>query len=165
MFQTSSTTIAIFLAAAVAILIWVILNKTTFGYAEGRRPEQERRPLRWHQRRTSSSPWLCRRSGRLRRTLLPVNVSVEPAELHQPADHDQQRHLCGPAGRLNPIGTIFSIFISHISVSGSFLSTSITHRDLDLIQRYHHPVRILHVLFPWQDPPMLFKNADRDPIT
>ena len=32
MFQTNSTTIAIFLAAAVAILIWVILNKTTFGY-------------------------------------------------------------------------------------------------------------------------------------
>ena len=32
MFQTNSTTIAIFLAAAVAILIWVVLNKTTFGY-------------------------------------------------------------------------------------------------------------------------------------
>ena len=32
MFQTNSTTIAIFLAAAVAVLIWVILNKTTFGY-------------------------------------------------------------------------------------------------------------------------------------
>ena len=32
MFQTNSTTIAIFLAAAVAVLIWVVLNKTTFGY-------------------------------------------------------------------------------------------------------------------------------------
>ena len=32
LFQTNSTTIAIFLAAAVAVLIWVVLNKTTFGY-------------------------------------------------------------------------------------------------------------------------------------
>ena len=32
LFQTNSTTIAIFLAAVVAILIWVVLNKTTFGY-------------------------------------------------------------------------------------------------------------------------------------
>ena len=32
LFQTNSTTIAIFLAAAVAVLIWVILNKTIFGY-------------------------------------------------------------------------------------------------------------------------------------
>lgn len=31
LFQTNSTTIAIFLAAAVAVLIWVVLNKTTFG--------------------------------------------------------------------------------------------------------------------------------------
>ena len=30
LFQTNSTTIAIFLAAAVAVLIWVVLNKTTF---------------------------------------------------------------------------------------------------------------------------------------
>ena len=34
LFQTNSTTIAIFLAAAVAVLIWVVLNKTTFGYAD-----------------------------------------------------------------------------------------------------------------------------------
>ena len=32
LFQTNSTTIAIFLAAIVAVLIWVVLNKTTFGY-------------------------------------------------------------------------------------------------------------------------------------
>ena len=31
-FQTNITTIAICLAAVVAILIWVVLNKTTFGY-------------------------------------------------------------------------------------------------------------------------------------
>ena len=32
MFQTNSTTIAIFLAIVVAIVIWVVLDKTTFGY-------------------------------------------------------------------------------------------------------------------------------------
>ena len=32
MFQTNSTTIAIFLSIVVAILIWVVLDKTTFGY-------------------------------------------------------------------------------------------------------------------------------------
>ena len=32
LFQTNSTTVAIFLAATVAVLIWVVLNKTTFGY-------------------------------------------------------------------------------------------------------------------------------------
>ena len=32
MFQTNSTTIAIFLAVVVAIIVWVILEKTTFGY-------------------------------------------------------------------------------------------------------------------------------------
>ena len=32
LFQTNSTTIAIFLAAVVAVLVWVVLNKTTFGY-------------------------------------------------------------------------------------------------------------------------------------
>ena len=76
MFQTNSTTIAIFLAAAVAVLIWVILNKTTFGYElkavglnksaaryAGNQREEEHHPLHGH----------CRRSGRLRRrTLLPV---------------------------------------------------------------------------------------------
>src|SRR5699024_1432260 len=31
-FHTTSNTIAIFLAIAVAILIWVVLEKTTFGY-------------------------------------------------------------------------------------------------------------------------------------
>ena len=32
MFQTNSTTIAIFLAIVVAVVIWVVLDKTTFGY-------------------------------------------------------------------------------------------------------------------------------------
>ncbi|WP_414601289.1 ABC transporter permease [Gemmiger sp.] len=32
LFHTSNTTIAIFLAIAVAVLIWVVLEKTTFGY-------------------------------------------------------------------------------------------------------------------------------------
>ncbi len=32
LFQTSNTTIAIFLAIIVAIVVWVVLEKTTFGY-------------------------------------------------------------------------------------------------------------------------------------
>ena len=32
LFHTSNTTIAIFLAIIVAIVVWVVLEKTTFGY-------------------------------------------------------------------------------------------------------------------------------------
>ena len=46
MFQTNSTTIAIFLAIVVAIVIWVILDKTTFGRSEERRVGKECRS-RW----------------------------------------------------------------------------------------------------------------------
>lgn len=59
LFQTNSTTIAIFLAAAVAVLIWVVLNKTTFGYelkAVGLNKSAARSPASTR-RRTSSSPW------------------------------------------------------------------------------------------------------------
>ncbi len=69
MFQTNSTTIAIFLAAVVAILIWVVLNKTTFGYelkAVGL--NKNARPLRRHQREEEEHHPLhghCRCAGRL----------------------------------------------------------------------------------------------------
>ena len=60
MFQTNSTTIAIFLSIVVAILIWVVLDKTTFGYelkAVG--PEQKTPPATpaSTRRRTWSSRW------------------------------------------------------------------------------------------------------------
>ena len=49
---------------------------------------------------------------------------MEPPEHHQPACHGLQRHRHRSAGSSNPIGTIFSsIFISHITVGGSFLPT------------------------------------------
>ena len=46
LFHTSNTTIAIFLAIIVAIVVWVVLEKTTFGYElKAVWPEQERRAL------------------------------------------------------------------------------------------------------------------------
>ena len=133
MFQTNSTTIAIFLAIVVAVVIWVILEKTTFGYelkAVGlnknaaryaginEKPQQERRPLCRHQRKEKPGPLdgHRRRPGRLwRGPVLPVwRVRVESPELHHSAGHGLQRHFGGPAGQLQPhrhhlLGPILSV--------------------------------------------------------
>ena len=104
LFQTNSTTIAIFLAAVVAILIWVVLNKTTFGYELKAVGLNKSCPLRRYQRKEEHHPLYghCRCAGRLwRGPVLPVQRGpVEPPELHQPARHGLQRHLRCPAGKL-----------------------------------------------------------------
>ena len=168
MFQTNSTTIAIFLAAAVAILIWVILNKTTFGYelkAVGLNKSAARSPASTR-RRTSSLHGHCRRSGRLRRRpLLPVQrLSVEPAELHQPAGHGLQRYLCGLAGKLQPHRhhLLRDLHLPHLGRRLFPVHQVLPHRDLRPDQRYHHlSVRILHAV-PWQDPLHAVQECGQD---
>ena len=169
LFQTNSTTIAIFLAAVVAILIWVVLNKTTFGYElkavglnksaaryAGHQREEEHHPLHGH----------CRCAGRLwRGPVLPVQRGpVEPPELHQPAGHGLQRHLrCPLLASSNPIGTIFSaLFISHISVGGTFLSTKYYPTEIaDLISGIIIYLCAFSMLFRGKIQKLLFKNADK----
>ena len=88
---------------------------------------------------------------------------MEPAELHQPARHGLQRHLRCPAGKLQPIGTIFSaLFISHISVGGTFLSTKYYPTEIsDLISGIIIYLCAFSMLFRGKIHALLFKNADK----
>ena len=74
--------------------------------AQGCGPEQERCPLRRHQREEEHHPLHghCRCTGRFWcGPVLSVQcVPVEPAELHQPADNGLQRHFRCTAGKLQP---------------------------------------------------------------
>ena len=68
--------------------------------------------------------------------------------------------LCNPC---NPIGTIFSaIFISHISVGGSFLSTKYYPTEIsDLISGIIIYLCAFSMLFRGKIHALLFKNADK----
>lgn len=129
LFQTNSTTIAIFLAAAVAILIWVVLNKTTFGYelkAVGLNKNAARYAGINEKKNIILSMTIAGALAGFGAGLLylsggaewnPLNTTTLPA-----------MGFNGIATALlassHPIGTIFSsLFISHISVGGSFLPT------------------------------------------
>ena len=139
MFQTNSTTIAIFLAAAVAILIWVILNKTTFGY---------------ELKAVGLNKSAARYAGINEKKNIILSMAIAGA-------------LAGFAVALlassNPIGTIFSaIFISHISVGGSFLSTKYYPTEIsDLISGIIIYLCAFSMLFRGKIHSMLFKNADK----
>lgn len=103
----------------VAILIWVVLNKTTFGYelkAVG--PEQGAARYAGINEKKNiilSMAIAGALAGFGAGLFYLSNVGQWNPELHQPARHGLQRHLRCPAGKLNPIGTIFSaLFISHL---------------------------------------------------
>ena len=129
MFQTNSTTIAIFLAIVVAIVIWVILDKTTFGYelkAVGLNKNAARYAGINEKKNLVLSMVIAGALAGFGAGLYylsgvsewnPLNSTTLPAM-------GFKRHFGGAAGQLQPIGTIFSaLFISHITVGGSFLST------------------------------------------
>ena len=133
MFQTNSTTIAIFLAAAVAILIWVILNKTTFGY---------------ELKAVGLNKSAARYAGINEKKNIILSMAIAGA-------------LAGFGAGL--YGTIFSaIFISHISVGGSFLSTKYYPTEIsDLISGIIIYLCAFSMLFRGKIHSMLFKNADK----
>ena len=129
MFQTNSTTIAIFLAIAAAVLIWVILEKTTFGYelkAVGLNKNAARYAGINEKKNIILSMTIAGALAGFGAGLLylsggaewnPLNTTTLPA-----------MGFNGIATALlaasHPIGTIFSsVFISHITVGGSFLPT------------------------------------------
>ena len=133
MFQTNSTTIAIFLAAAVAILILsMAIAGALAGFGAG---------LYYL---SNVSQW-----NPLNSTSLPAmgfnGISV------------------ALLASSNPIGTIFSaIFISHISVGGSFLSTKYYPTEIsDLISGIIIYLCAFSMLFRGKIHSMLFKNADK----
>ena len=129
LFHTPSTTIAIFLAIAAAVLIWVILEKTTFGYelkAVGLNKNAARYAGINEKKNIILSMTIAGALAGFGAGLLylsggaewnPLNTTTLPA-----------MGFNGIATALlaasHPIGTIFSsIFISHITVGGSFLPT------------------------------------------
>ncbi len=129
LFQTNSTTIAIFLAIAVAIVIWVILEKTTFGY--------ELKAVGLNKNAAKYAGINEKRS-----IILAMAISGALAGfgaglfyLSGVSEWNPLNSTSLPAmgfngisvallASSNPIGTVFSaLFISHITVGGSFLST------------------------------------------
>ena len=129
MFQTNSTTIAIFLAIVVAIVIWVILDKTTFGY---------------ELKAVGLNKNAARYAGINEKKNLVLSMVIAGAlagfgaglyYLSGVSEWNPLNSTTLPAmgfngisvallASSNPIGTIFSaLFISHITVGGSFLST------------------------------------------
>ena len=168
MFQTNSTTIAIFLAAAVAILIWVILNKTTFGY---------------ELKAVGLNKSAARYAGINEKKNIILSMAIAGAlagfgaGLYYLSNVSQWNPLNStslPAmgfngisvallASSNPIGTIFSaIFISHISVGGSFLSTKYYPTEIsDLISGIIIYLCAFSMLFRGKIHALLFKNADK----
>ncbi len=128
-FHTPSTTIAIFLAIAVAIIVWVVLEKTTFGY---------------ELKAVGLNKNAARYAGINEKTNIILSMTIAGAlagfgagllYLSGGAEWNPLNTTTLPAMGFNgiatallaashPIGTIFSsLFISHITVGGSFLPT------------------------------------------
>ena len=168
LFQTNSTTIAIFLAAVVAILIWVVLNKTTFGYelkAVGLNKSAARYAGINEKKNIILSMAIAGALAGFGAGLFylsnvgqwnPLNSTSLPAM----GVNGSSVALLASA---NPIGTIFSaLFISHISVGGTFLSTKYYPTEIaDLISGIIIYLRAFSMLFRGKIQKLLFKNADK----
>lgn len=129
LFHTSNTTIAIFLAVIVAIVIWIVLEKTTFGY---------------ELKAVGLNKNAARYAGINERSNIILSMTIAGAlagfgaglyYLSGGAEWNPLNSTALPAmgfngiatallASSNPIGTIFSsLFISHITVGGAYLPT------------------------------------------
>ncbi len=149
-----------------AILVWVVLNKTTFGYelkAVGLNKSAARYAGINEKQNIILSMVIAGALQALARGLFYLSSVGQWNPRTPPAcPHGLQRHSVALLASSNPIGTIFSsLFISisggrHLAVHQVF-----PQGDRRPDQRHHHlPVRILHAV-PRQDPELLFKNADK----
>lgn len=135
-FAYSSTTIAIFLAIIVAIVIYVVLNKTTFGYelkACGHNKDAAKYAGINDKRNVILSMMIA---GAL------AGFGAGLYYLSGVAEWNPQASTSLPAmgfngisvallATCNPIGTIFSaIFISHVTVGGTYLPSSVYPREI-----------------------------------
>ena len=129
LFHTPSTTIAIFLAIAAAILVWVILEKTTFGYelkAVGLNKNAARYAGINEKKNIILSMTIAGALAGFGAGLLYLSAGAEWNPLNTTSLPAMGFNGIATAllAASNPIGTIFSsIFISHITVGGSFLPT------------------------------------------
>ena len=168
MFQTNSTTIAIFLAIAVAIIVWVVLEKTTFGY---------------ELKAVGLNKNAAKYAGINEKKNIVLSMAIAGAlagfgaglyYLSSVSEWNPLNSTSLPAmgfngipvallASSNPIGTIFSaLFISHISVGGSFLSTKYYPTEIsDLISGIIIYLCAFSMLFRGKIHALLFKNADK----
>ena len=129
LFKTKSTTIAIFIAIAAAIIIYIIINKTTFGYelkACGHNKEAARYAGINEKRNIVLSMTIA---GAL------SGIGAGLYYLSGVAEWNPQVSTALPAmgfngipvallALSNPIGVIFAaLFVSHITVGGGYLPT------------------------------------------
>ena len=168
MFQTNSTTIAIFLAIVVAIIVWVVLEKTTFGY---------------ELKAVGLNKNAAKYAGINEKKNIVLSMAIAGAlagfgaglyYLSSVSEWNPLNSTSLPAmgfngipvallASSNPIGTIFSaLFISHISVGGSFLSTKYYPTEIsDLISGIIIYLCAFSMLFRGKIQALLFKNADK----
>ena len=129
LFHTPSTTISIFLAIAAAVLIWVILEKTTFGYelkAVGLNKNAARYAGINEKKNIILSMTIAGALAGFGAGLLYLSGGAEWNPLNTTSLPAMGFNGIATAllAASHPIGTIFSsIFISHITVGGSFLPT------------------------------------------
>ena len=169
LFQTNSTTIAIFLAAVVAILIWVVLNKTTFGYelkAVGLNKSAARYAGINEKKNIILSMAIAGALAGFGAGLFYLsNVGQwNPLNSTSLPGHGLQRHLRCPAGKLQPHRhhLLGHLHLPHLGGRHLPFHQVLPHGDCRPDQRYHHlPVRILHAV-PRQDPEDAVQECGQD---
>ena len=129
LFHTSNTTIAIFLAIIVAIVVWVVLEKTTFGYelkAVGLNKNAARYAGINEKKNVILSMTIAGALAGFGAGLFYLSGGGEWNPLNSTSLPAMGFNGIATAllANSNPIGTIFSsLFISHISVGGAYLPT------------------------------------------
>ena len=129
LFHTNNTTIAIFLAIAVAVLVWVILEKTTFGYelkAVGLNKNAARYAGINEKKNIILSMTIAGALAGFGAGLFYLSGGSEWNPLNSTSLPAMGFNGIATALLANshPIGTVFSsLFISHITVGGAYLPT------------------------------------------
>ena len=129
LFHTSNTTIAIFLAIIVAIVVWVVLEKTTFGYelkAVGLNKNAARYAGINEKKNVILSMTIAGALAGFGAGLFYLSGGGEWNPLNSTSLPAMGFNGIATAllANSNPIDTIFSsLFISHISVGGAYLPT------------------------------------------
>ncbi len=127
--HTSNTTIAIFLAVLVAVLVWVVLEKTTFGYelkAVGLNKSAARYAGINEKKNIILSMTIAGALAGFGAGLFYLSAGAEWNPLNSTSLPAMGFNGIATAllASSNPIGTVFSsLFISHITVGGAYLPT------------------------------------------
>ena len=167
-FRTSSTTIAIFIAIAIAVIIYIVLNKTTFGY--------ELKACGFN-KDAAKYAGINEKKNIILSMAIAGALAGFGAGLYYLSNVSQWNPLNSTSlpgmgfngisvallASSNPIGTVFSaLFISHISVGGSFLSTKFYPTEIsDLISGIIIYLCAFSMLFRGKIQSLLFRNAEK----